>query len=486
VFLRSTGQLGTGTSTFQVSTTPGGSAIDITGSISGTFQIANSARLFAGNNADLTNQTLVDIDYSTAYSFDGSNTAGSLSTVGSYSGANITMTNNAGNTTDPSLYVGAMLFYNTTGTPLTGLTNNTTYWVRSISTPNASFPGTVTITISGTPTGTAISLSGSLSGTNTFRKIGVSLDKDYVHVPGHNFNAGDMVEYSFPAGGAITRSNSTSPFMYVSVVSDAYNVQLKNDKGSAPTGLTVESPGVSAAQLKADWGYNTDGVYYISLNNVSTPVYCIMDSRIDGGGWMMMLKATRANTFQFQSNYWTTNNTLNPTQTNRNDGDAKFDVMNYFQAKDMLALWPDLGQGGCVNVAGYPYTWLQNNFYGGTRIVPITFWSTVDRYFIQDANNFCGIANFSRQTDVRFYGFNYRNNQDISVGTRTRWGFGWNENGGGLYPNGNMDSDDVAGGIGMNGVQQNTGTRYSAGDVIGCCQNVTGMNRSARVELYVR
>lgn len=245
-----------------------------------------------------------------------------------------------------------------------------------------------------------------------------------------------------------------------------------------PAGLGGGGGFSSAAAIKAATGTNTDGVYNIDLPGVGVrPVYCIMNSAIDGGGWMMMMKATRGTTFNYYSNYWTTSNTLNSDQTNRNDGDAKFDVMNTFAAKDMLALWPDIGQGGCISVSGYPWIWLQNNFYGGSRVVPITFWNTVDRYFIQDANNFCGVGNFSRQTDVRFYGFNYRNNPG---GARTRWGFGWNENGGGVYPNGNMDSDDVSGGIGM------AWGNYSAGDYISCCQYVTGINRTARVEVYVR
>lgn len=236
----------------------------------------------------------------------------------------------------------------------------------------------------------------------------------------------------------------------------------------------------SAAEIKAATGTNTNGVYTINLPVVgATPVYCIMDSNINGGGWMLMMKATRGTTFNYDAIYWTQINTLNPTNPNRNDGDAKYDVMNQFQAKDMLALWPDIGQGGCVSVSGYPWIWLQNNFYGGNRITPVNFWATVDRYFLGDANNFCGIGNFSRQTDVRFYGFNYRNNGGWA---RTRWGFGWNENGGGLYPSGDMNSDDVSGGIGMTA---NFGS-YSAGDRINCCQNVTGINRSARVELYVR
>lgn len=236
----------------------------------------------------------------------------------------------------------------------------------------------------------------------------------------------------------------------------------------------------SAAALKAATGTNINGVYDISLPSVGVqPVYCIMDSAIDGGGWMLMMKATRGTTFEWSASYWTTDNVLNSTQINRNDGDAKFEVMNKFQAKDMLALWPDIGQGGCISVGGYPWIWHQNNFYGGNRITPISFWNSVDRYFLGDANNHCGIGNFSGQSDVRFYGYNYRNNGGWA---RTRWGYGWNENGGGLYPNGNMDSDDVSGGIGMMG---NFGS-YSAGDRINCCQNRNGINRSARVELYVR
>lgn len=245
-------------------------------------------------------------------------------------------------------------------------------------------------------------------------------------------------------------------------------------------GSTSEKAGDSAAAIKSLTGTNANGVYWINLPTAGpTQVYCIMDSAIDGGGWMMAMKATRGTTFQYTSSHWTTATTLNTTSNNQTDADAKFQSMNYFQAKDMLALWPDLSQGGCVSVSGYPFTWLQNNFYGGARITPISFWNTVDRYFLGDANNFCGIANFSRQVDVRFYGFNYRNNTNNA---RTRWGFGWNENGGGLYPNGNMDSDDVFGGIGLDA----GGLYYSAGDRISCCQSVTGINRSARVEVYIR
>jgi hypothetical protein len=105
--------------------------------------------------------------------------------------------------------------------------------------------------------------------------------------------------------------------------------------------------------------------------------------------------------------------------------------------------------------------------------------STANNNFISDAALFDGKGTaFSGQTDVRFYGFNYTGNS----GAKVRWGFGWNENGGGLYPNADQGSNDVSGGIGMG---SNFGN-YSAGDKNACCSNTLGINRSARVEVYIR
>jgi len=216
-----------------------------------------------------------------------------------------------------------------------------------------------------------------------------------------------------------------------------------------------------------------------------------MDTSVDGGGWMMALKATRGNQFSYYSSYWTTTDVINTntSSVNRNDGDSKFEIMNCYNASNMLALWPDITtNGGSLPSNKFNcWTWLENGI-SAYRTTLINLFSTASRTFIKDAKTFSGWNGsvFSSQSDVRFYGFNYYNNQGDSNGTRTRWGFGWNENGGGLYPNGDMGSDDVAGGIGMNGLQQNTGLKYSAGDAIGCCQDNTGINRSARVEIYIR
>jgi hypothetical protein len=279
-----------------------------------------------------------------------------------------------------------------------------------------------------------------------------------------------------------------------SISSSANTASIVTTKAiTAFDGSSSANAALSAAQLKIDYPTKPDGVYWIDLPTAgATQIYCIMDSAIDGGGWMLAMKATTGTTFSYASTYWTAVNTLNPTEFNRNNGDAKYNVMNYFQAKDMMALWPDIASnygssttGGSINLASSfnNWCWLQNSFYGGTRVTPISFFATSagNNKYISDAALFAGKGTaFSSQTDVRFYGYNYvaNNNANFSV----RWGFGWNENGGGLYPSGNQDSNDVSGGIGMGGGFG----KYSAGDKINCCQNSTGINRSARVEVYIR
>lgn len=276
-------------------------------------------------------------------------------------------------------------------------------------------------------------------------------------------------------------------------------------------GSTSIRANTSAVAIKSLTGTNTDGVYYINLPSVgSTAIYCIMNSNADGGGWMMAMKATRGTTFNYNANYWTVPNTLFPERTNRDDGDAKFSTMNNFAGKDLLAVWPDIGTagGGLGSGAGNPFgtwTWLQNNWNGGARTSMVNFFSTAGSFNnggINDANSyggyFVGLAKsnnawangiFSSQADINFYGFNFKNNKGYGLSANVRWGFGWNENTEGNYTSpgtlatgGAPGSDDVSGGIGMD---SNFGS-YSSGDKINCCQDSSGIDRSARVEIYVR
>ena len=295
-------------------------------------------------------------------------------------------------------------------------------------------------------------------------------------------NFGEMMIYD--------RDLSSSDLSYI------YN--RTKSKYPVPDGLTIATAATSAKAIKAAYPASVDGVYYINLPTVGVrPVYCIMNSAVDGGGWMLAMKANSnestsspLQTFKYTATYWTTADTLNSTDNTLTAGDAKYQTMNYFPAKDILALWPDIisnygssATGGSINLLASlnKWSWLENNFNGGATTTLINFFASAanENKFISDANNFAGKGTaFSTQPDVRFYGFNYTGNASSKV----RWGFGWNENGGGLYPNGNQGSNDVSGGIGMG----TTFLEYSAGDRISCCVTQTGINRPARVEVYVR
>jgi len=246
---------------------------------------------------------------------------------------------------------------------------------------------------------------------------------------------------------------------------------FNSNKGRYFTLGSKNNPANSALDIKASISTATDGVYWINLPTVgATQVYCIMNSAYDGGGWMLMMKATRGTTFNYDANYWTTNNTLNPTDLTLNDADAKYNVMNYYLSKDMMARFPDISQGGSIAGVG-AWTWLQNNFYNQTQIVPITFFNNTNSLYISDAKMYNGWASgvFSSQDGYRWYGYNYNINS-----AKVRWGFGWNNEA-------DPYSNDVSGGIGMGAFGS-----YSAGDTISCCADTTGINRSARVEIYVR
>ena len=290
---------------------------------------------------------------------------------------------------------------------------------------------------------------------------------------------------------ALSNSSTASITLNDSAVRSLFNKSsglITLDDGHYAAIGTQNNPASSVTALY-NAGYRTDGVYYINLPTVgSKPCYCLLNSSV-GGGWVMILKATRGNTFQYDSSYWTSVNTLNASDTTRNDGDAKFDAYNYYQGNEILALWPDIGtNGGSYGSTSYNcWNWYQNiSNVGYSNYTFLSLMNNTSRTFIQDATTWSGWGSgiFSTQPDVHFYGFNYYNDPGWA---RTRWGFGWNENGGGLFPNGDMGSDDVYGGIGLKSSSWGNGSNgYSAGDVITCCQDSNGINRSARVEIYIR
>lgn len=250
VFIKSTALVDTnqGVATFQISEIPGGAPINVIANITGIFKIANQAVTFPGNNQDLESQISLNVVIEDSFIFDGGNQGyegepesppNNTSDVLGWSGTSISLFTSEG---DLDYYPGAMLLYTTDGTPPNGLTNGRTYFVNSFE-PGVSgglfnmsieeFPGDGAIQIDGTPA----------SGSQQFAKIGISIDKDIVHVRDAGFAVGDMVEYQPPSNLDIFVADFQQNYYFIEKAYDSHNFKL-NDNPFVPIiatgGNTVE------------------------------------------------------------------------------------------------------------------------------------------------------------------------------------------------------------------------------------------------------
>jgi hypothetical protein len=279
VFLASTALLGSSSSEFQVSATPGGSVIDLTVTLTGTIQLADRAISFAGNNDSPTAKTDITLIKGSAQTFDGANNLGSVNgtnTTFSNGSALIQVTNNAGSSVSTGLSVGSMVRYSTTGTAAGGLTNNTTYWLTYFNIVVSPAPGLIQIKLTATVGGNEIVISSQGSGVHTFTQIGVSTDKDTIYLPAHGLNTGDMVLYSYPAAGAMTRLSFTKDYMWVTRL-DANNIQLESS-AAMQVSATVSPTTINVSgQSYKVYTFLSNGTFTITGNGT-------MDYMVVAGG----------------------------------------------------------------------------------------------------------------------------------------------------------------------------------------------------------
>jgi hypothetical protein len=278
VFIKSTQTLGTTSSTFKVSETPNGPDINIVANMSGTFQIAELVANFAGNNQDPENQIITNLFIDQSFEFDGDNSSGQTYTVSSISGlGNITFTANTNWST------GQMVFYSTTGSAATGLTNNTTYWV------SATNVQTNLINISESPGGDTITAISGGTGTQTFKAISVSFDRDVLAVPGHNFEEADMLLYEYDTA-RIQTADDSSNYYFVERVLDLNHITLTRTKGFVLDGTTELRAATSAQAILDVNPSSPDGSYWIKPEGSDTAylTYCYMS--IENGGWTQIMK----------------------------------------------------------------------------------------------------------------------------------------------------------------------------------------------------
>lgn len=320
VFLRTTTNLGTNTSTFQVSQVPNGDAIDIVSAMTGTFQLANQARTFAGNNINPLTEQVVDIQVDPSKTIDAANTLGQVVNVTSFSAGNVNVQSSTG-LADLSLddwYFGTMVFYTTTGAAPTGLTNNTTYFIDSFFQQGTSTNYTFTLKpLPNQPTITSISGG---SGAHSFRKIGVSIDKNIFHVKNNGYVAGDMLKYDYPVGGRFTVASvdQQKNYYFVSTVYDSHNFTLNHTLGEllpleqsrtgtnagtaiTPTEATINgftAPytfSVISGTLPTGLSLNTSTGVISGTPTETTPTRTVITRLVDSTG----SEATQTFTFQF-------------------------------------------------------------------------------------------------------------------------------------------------------------------------------------------
>lgn len=260
-----------------------------------------------------------------------------------------------------------------------------------------------------------------------------------------------------------------------------YN-DMKNKYDTLKKSLTVsigncaDNAAISAAQIREIGGPSIDGIYYILCGGVPREVFCLMNPRFDGGGWMLLMKMAPGNTFQFSSQHWTNATTLNASSTNMNREDAKFEVFNTVPVKDVLALFSasDIGKtGGSMAIKDY-WVWQCNNWYrNGQRTTALNGFNEARDATPASPRDFSGWDNeiFSSQAPSMRHVFGGHSHLGVGWsgfpndwGT-VRWGFVFNENGANDF-----SSCDAWSGIGGGSRRFEQGTHtFSAGDYYGCC-----------------
>lgn len=281
VYIKTINGLGSATSTFKVSAIPNGQIIDISSNITGTIQLANLATTFPGSNIDTVNQSVTTTFSGTAYEFDADNGSGSTYTISSITGlGNITFTANT------NWSVGQMVLYSTDGGAATGLTNNTTYWVSALNV------NTNLINISDSPGGATLTTISGGSGTQTFKAISLSLDRDVIAIPGHDFQEADLVKYAYPAGQkfAVTGAGSANDYFFIEKVYDATHITLTRTKGFVLDGTTSLRAAPSAQAILTVNPGATDGAYWIKPAGTATAYLTYCNFTLESGGWTQVMK----------------------------------------------------------------------------------------------------------------------------------------------------------------------------------------------------
>ena len=294
-----------------------------------------------------------------------------------------------------------------------------------------------------------------------------------------------------------------------------------------------------------------NGYYWINLPVVGPKfIYCIMDEKFYGGGWMLAIRAVKTSkTFRYRSEHWTNNTTLKSSYEDikgtfnvKIDGydnikkdldissigdyifsdasdrfDAKFDTFNYYPATEWMSVFYNRDPSKTI----YDKTNIGNEKYCGGDSLTNNAKNTRGWIWREHNINHNGNAVSPLQLYQKLGGSNkslttvdptsldkFKNNPNVFqlwssqngnkfYGLNYNYTSWWDWRGsavrwGFTWNNeGNWESNDVHGGIGVDydtnqGGHRNSNNGWSCGDFIWCCQHYTGVNRTIPFEWFVR
>ena len=273
VFLKSLDTANVNGSIFTVSLVPNGPAIPIPNALTGTFQRANEARLFAGNNINVATETTISLVEESEKTFNGTNTDGQFLNNCSFSGSNVTGASGSG-VADLDLYQGLMVRYSTTGTPptinaggdasfggsTTALVNGRTYFIESSFQVGSSI--NYVTTLKEFPTSASnINFTSTGTGTHTFTAIGIATDKDIFHIRNHGYVLFDMLRYTYPSGarfGVNAPLTEEKDYYFVDRIFGTHNFSVNFTIGEISPKLQ-EFIGLTATQSAVNVSFTTVG-----------------------------------------------------------------------------------------------------------------------------------------------------------------------------------------------------------------------------------
>ena len=214
-------------------------------------------------------------------------------------------------------------------------------------------------------------------------------------IPGNKASVGFDRTNTFDAEEFIRLANKILNSNYTTAIDAStgltYNGYWNNLFIVFGNGLTPETAGDNALQIKTDYPSSQDGLYWIKNNNISgnTPFQIYADMTTDGGGWTLLL--TNQNT-----SGWTYSNSILLNEFNPVSGGSNYSIVAY---ADYLK-----SSGATFQ---YMIDAYQRNQFGG-------IWSAPSGYTFLNTNN----TQTSITLGIKFGTWNYNDN---SIEQRMPW-----------------------------------------------------------------